>query len=248
MVSVKGHRCLINVEPSIIIIVVTCAILFYRSAAIDKLMLGGQSKTWILSNALVTITTSRGSDNDGYHGSPVSCIHCGWAEVLIRRPTGNISWLMRLQNQVGGAVASAHLNANHTNESTDVTSSLLTTPAVSRTGSNSSTTELTTDTSPPVDILTDNSDTSNDQQFPIEVDGDNISTPTPTNVDEPHPPKSATKAAAFVHTGELQQQRCRHTSLEFLPPLMSYEESHTKSPSLHGGSGHLTDEEQVYYS
>ena len=61
----------------------------------------------LLYNTLVTITTSAGpksSENDTkytHHNTPLSCIHCGWAEVLIHQPTGNISWLMRLQNGRG---------------------------------------------------------------------------------------------------------------------------------------------------
>ena len=228
----------------------------FRSPAIDKLLLGGQSKTWILTNALVTITTSGGSqlaDEDtksGYHGVPMSCTHCGWAEVLIRRPTGNISWLMRLQNQMGGAHV---LNSTHTNETANVTSSSLATPMTSRTSSQSNEVEVVTctDVDTTVDVFSENIDSCDDQQlFPIEVDDHDIGISTPTAANEPHPPKFATKgaAAALIHSSELQEQRTRHTSscsLELLPPLMSYEESQTKSPSLHGGGGYLTDEEQV---
>lgn len=218
-------------------------------------MLGGQSKTWILSNALVTITTSGGSQlaeddaKSGYHGGPMSCTHCGWAEVLIRRPTGNISWLMRLQNQVGGAVVGVHaLNSTHTDENIDPTLSLLTTPVVSRTSSHSNGTEPTaptTDADATVDVFNDSTESCDDQQFPIEVDDYNLNTPTAT--DESHPPQFATAAtAAFVHSGQLQRSRHESScSLELLPPLMSYDELQTKSPSLHGGGSHLTDEEQV---
>ena len=230
--------------------------LFCRSPAIDKLLLGGQSKTWILTNALVTITTSAGpqsSEDDTkytHHNTPLSCIHCGWAEVLIRRPTGNISWLMRLQNQMGGAIAGTNmLNSLHTNETTtDMTSPLVLTPAASRNNSQSIGIEVVADIDANVDESVDSSD---DQQFPIEVDGHSISTPTPTADDEPRPSELTATAGgvAIMHNNEqLQEQRSRHTSscsLELLPPLMSYEESHAKSPSLHGGGGYLTDEEQV---
>lgn len=233
--------------------------LFYRSLAIDKLLLGGQSKTWILTNALVTITTSGGSQlaeddtKPGYHGGPMSCLHCGWAEVLIRRPTGNISWLMRLQNQVGGAVAGAHFfNPAYTNETADVTLSSLCTPTTSQTTSHTDGVEPVTDNDTTASVV-NNTESCDDQQlFPIEVDGHSISTPTPMVDDEPRPSDftatTTTTAVDIVHNNELVEQRARHTSscsLELLPPLMSYEESHAKSPSLHGGSGHLTDEEQV---
>ena len=216
--------------------------------------MGGQSKTWILTNALVTITTSGASQlaedtKSGYHGVPMSCTHCGWAEVLIRRPTGNISWLMRLQNQMGGAHV---FNSTHTNETINVTSSSLATPVTSRTSSQSNEVEVVTcqDVEATADVFNESIDSCDDQQlFPIEVDDHDTSSATPPATNEPHPPKFAAKGAATrVHSNELQEQKTRHTSscsLELLPPLMSYEESQTKSPSLHGGGGHLTDEEQV---
>ena len=212
-------------------------------------MSGGQSKTWILTNALVTITTSGGShlaEEDakcGYHGVPMSCTQCGWAEVLIRRPTGNISWLMRLQNQTVGTHV---LNSAHANETTtDMTSSLLSTPVISRTNSQSNEVQVVADVDTTADVFSDNVDSCDDQQlFPIEVDDHNAT------VVELRPPESATKAAAAapVRKFELQEHRTRHTSscsLELFPPLISYEESQAKSPSLHGGGGYLTDEEQV---
>lgn len=153
---------------------------------------------------------------------------------------------MRLQNQVGGATAGAHaFNSSHI---ADGTSSSLTAPA---TDDRSNGEEPTMDADTAVDVFSQTSSDSHDDQqlFPIEVDGNSLHSPTPTAVDERHPPKfSATSAAALIHSGELQEQRTRHTSscsLELLPPLMSYEESHTKSPSLHGSGSHLTDEEQV---
>ena len=94
-------------------------------------------------------------------------------------------------------------------------------------------------------------DSSDDQQFPIEVDGHSISTPTPTADDDPYPSEVTAIAggvAIMYNNEQLQEERSRHMSscsLELLPPLMSYEESHAKSPSLHGGGGYLTDEEQV---
>lgn len=32
------------------------------------------------------------------------CICQGWAEINIRRPTGNISWVMRIENRPTGAL------------------------------------------------------------------------------------------------------------------------------------------------
>lgn len=124
-----------------------------RTSGAEFLMSGGHSKTWLVGNSLVTVTTSgpgggrdgicrrcaairasvqpdslaeasllhrdgeRGGERGrergrgrggtmegggGGDGRPMlcSCWCRGWAEIKIRRPTGNISWLMRLQNRL----------------------------------------------------------------------------------------------------------------------------------------------------
>ena len=97
-----------------------------RSSGAEFLVAGGPSKTWIVANSLVTITTSgQGGGRSGtcarcasnrsmphtpiedplLHGnsSPPQLCSCwcrGWAEITIRRPSGNISWLMRVQNRL----------------------------------------------------------------------------------------------------------------------------------------------------
>ena len=106
---------------------VTCGT-FCRSSGAEFLVAGGPTKTWIVANSLVTITTSgqgggrsgtcaRCASNrktTGPHPPPLllsafedssppqlcSCWCRGWAEITIRRPTGNISWLMRVQNRL----------------------------------------------------------------------------------------------------------------------------------------------------
>lgn len=45
------------------------------------------SQTWLNGNSLVTITAGRSNN--------------GWAEIMVRRPTGNTCWMGRLQNTVG---------------------------------------------------------------------------------------------------------------------------------------------------
>lgn len=45
------------------------------------------SQTWLNGNSLITITAGRSNN--------------GWAEIMVRRPTGNTSWIGRLQNTVG---------------------------------------------------------------------------------------------------------------------------------------------------
>uniref|UniRef100_A0A1X7VTP7 Rap-GAP domain-containing protein n=1 Tax=Amphimedon queenslandica TaxID=400682 RepID=A0A1X7VTP7_AMPQE len=115
----------------------------FRSPAADFLVGLGPSKTWLLGNALVTITASGSgggapgvcqrcqtirrslkpdpdillASNESYDPAPslshdpsleeaappttlCSCWCRGWAEIKIRRPTGNVSWLMRIQNKM----------------------------------------------------------------------------------------------------------------------------------------------------
>ena len=107
---------------------------FCRSSGAEFLVAGGPTKTWIVANSLVTITTSgQGGGRSGTcarcasnrkitpyptplsstfedpfsrlygNSSPPQLCSCwcrGWAEITIRRPTGNISWLMRVQNRL----------------------------------------------------------------------------------------------------------------------------------------------------
>ena len=126
-----------------------CVFSSHRSAGAELLVGGGLSKTWLLGNSLVTVTTSgpgggaKGvctrcmaikrslqpdpdnllSSNESYlprklsvgrqsepqndtaseDGTTIPLCSCwcrGWAEIMIRRPTGNVSWLMRVQNKL----------------------------------------------------------------------------------------------------------------------------------------------------
>ncbi|KAG5679833.1 hypothetical protein PVAND_009371 [Polypedilum vanderplanki] len=60
---------------------------------------GGQSKTWILGHVVITVTTNACMDNHDY--ARCSCYYSDWAEIIVRRPTGMLSWMMKFQNQVG---------------------------------------------------------------------------------------------------------------------------------------------------
>lgn len=60
---------------------------------------GGQSKTWIVGHAVITIVTNACIDN--HEWANCSCYCSDWAEIIVRRPTGQLSWLMKFQNQVG---------------------------------------------------------------------------------------------------------------------------------------------------
>lgn len=111
----------------------SCELMFSycRSSGSDFLVAGGPTKTWVVGNSLVTITTStmigeglckrcssnRMGDCKGgmplqsvndlssiYHGTTefmgvCSCRSSGWAEIKIRRPSGNTGWMMHLQNR-----------------------------------------------------------------------------------------------------------------------------------------------------
>ena len=99
-------------------------VILCRSSGAEFLVAGGPRKTWIVANSLVSITTS----GQGGRRS-VTCTRCapnrprppmeappidplssshqlcgcwsrGWAEITIRRPSGNVSWLMRVQNRL----------------------------------------------------------------------------------------------------------------------------------------------------
>ena len=116
-----------------------------RSPLTDFLLSGGQQKTWLVGNLLVTVTTSVNSEPEVADGTCSKCLalqslntltaplfnqessehlsptarsglppattNCpersdcstwckGWAEVKVRRPTGDCSWLMRIQNRL----------------------------------------------------------------------------------------------------------------------------------------------------
>ena len=100
----------------------------HRSPGADFLVSGGPSKTWALSNYLVTVTTTGEAG-----GKPGRCAQCmselrrdhtpsatptredlynlsssglcscwgwGWAEVKVRRPSGSTAWMMCLENRL----------------------------------------------------------------------------------------------------------------------------------------------------
>ena len=100
---------------------------FARSSGADFLLSGGPSKTWVLGNYLITVTTtgeaggkpgrcaqcvselarewSRGvataTEDSSLHDEGLcSCWGWGWAEVKVRRPSGNTAWMLRLQNRL----------------------------------------------------------------------------------------------------------------------------------------------------
>lgn len=64
-----------------------------KNRSIEMLVDRSTSQTWLHGNSLVTITSGRSSN--------------GWAEIMIRRPTGNTSWVGLLQNTL---IASRAIN------------------------------------------------------------------------------------------------------------------------------------------
>ena len=45
------------------------------------------------------VLSARRTSSSGQSTPKCQCVCQGWAEVLIRRPSGNMSWVMRLQNR-----------------------------------------------------------------------------------------------------------------------------------------------------
>lgn len=71
-----------------------------RIPAADFLLRGGgQTKTWIIGNNVVTITTNACMDN--HDCKSCACFCSDWAEITIRKPSSMVSWLMKFENQVG---------------------------------------------------------------------------------------------------------------------------------------------------
>lgn len=71
-----------------------------RIPAADFLLRGGgQTKTWVVGNNVVTITTNACMDN--HDSKSCACFCSDWAEITIRKPSSMVSWLMKFENQVG---------------------------------------------------------------------------------------------------------------------------------------------------
>lgn len=71
-----------------------------RIPAADFLLRGGgQTKTWVVGNNVVTITTNACMDNHDWKSC--ACFCSDWAEITIRKPSSMVSWLMKFENQVG---------------------------------------------------------------------------------------------------------------------------------------------------
>lgn len=64
-----------------------CLAIAPKNRSIEFLIDRSTSQTWLHGNSLVSITLGKSNH--------------GWAEIMIRRPTGNTSWVGRLQNTVG---------------------------------------------------------------------------------------------------------------------------------------------------
>lgn len=81
-----------------------CSDIQHKNPCADYLIDRSNSQTWLHGNSLITISTSRcnaPSSHGGLCDNPCNCWCQGWAEILIRRPTGNTCWLTRLQNTLG---------------------------------------------------------------------------------------------------------------------------------------------------
>lgn len=89
------------------------------------------SQTWLHGNSLITITAGKANN--------------GWAEIMVRRPTGNTSWIGRLQNTVGALpMFNQQVYTNSLNFGNDIISLFSTMSLTSDDGNNENTDPSTT--------------------------------------------------------------------------------------------------------
>lgn len=70
-----------------------------RIPAADFLLCGGgQTKTWIVGNNVVSITTNACMDNHDWKSC--ACFCSDWSEITIRKPSSMVSWLMKFENKI----------------------------------------------------------------------------------------------------------------------------------------------------
>ena len=198
-----------------------------------------------------------------------SCWNRGWAEVKVRRPTGSVSWLMRVQNQLDllsslDPLLTSHLwrdigiaEMNYPDFVSECSSVHLQVPSTcvsSRRSSSASSfmpesgdqreTLVVTESMLP----TANRDTNEPALVEVEDserDVHNTLSECTSKAKEEGIPTSNPISMA-VRNGKFHQSTSASSELcEFLPPLLSYE-GHTKSPSLHSDSTLLNEQQQVY--
>ncbi|XP_037077168.1 tuberin-like [Pollicipes pollicipes] len=79
------------------------AVLPERTAVMELLLARGLSNTWVVGNKLVTVTVGGCGGTVFRRGLCEKCYHLcwcqGWAEILVRRPSGNMAWMTRLENR-----------------------------------------------------------------------------------------------------------------------------------------------------
>ncbi|KAG9509350.1 Tuberin [Fragariocoptes setiger] len=91
-----------------------CSAVAQRNPAADLLVDRSSSQTWLIGNSLITISTSRCTAPN--NEDSCNCWSQGWAEILIRRPTGNTCWLTRLQNNLGSMLPISNLSNSVTSQ------------------------------------------------------------------------------------------------------------------------------------
>ena len=184
-----------------------------------------------------------------------SCWCRGWAEIKVRRPTGNVAWLMRVQNKLD-ILATPQPTAE-----AEYDWSLM--------GINKLTSEEEEEEEEEWDILKMNDDESVNNSITI-VSGDKnsrvFSETTCTKLLEHNDNAKETTPIIVSHRqpssqswseggrGRKEKEPSYRTyslssaSLEQLPPLFSYDEGHVlgRSPSMYKEIGLLSEPEQVH--
>ena len=208
-----------------------------------------------------TLTDSTLMEKDG-HPLLCSCWNRGWAEVKIRRPTGSVSWLMRVQNQLDllsslDPLLTSHLTRdigiaeiNHTDLVSESSPMPSTTIFPRRSSSESSSPEEDCRGSTLVDDRRHTPSDLFDEEEPellevvdSELDGSETSSTKKSTAEDDSVPTSDPISISVrferIHNTSNSSELC-----EFLPPLLSYE-GNTRSPSLHSGSTLLNEQQQV---
>lgn len=262
-----------------------------RSPLSEFLISDGPSKTWLVKNYLVTVTTSGAGGSGGVcqrcvlvragllgtrsvdknppvekedHPQLCSCWNRGWAEVNIRRPTGCVSWLMRVQNQLDMLSSLDPLLTSHLwrdigiagMSSSDLVSESSSLPfqhpssTISRRSSckSESPDEENCDEDPIQSESTrpDSSygDVSDPEVLEAVDEGDDLTLYKNTvSSSSGHVPSNPI-TVSVVRFDRRHRPSANSELCEFFPPLLSYE-GDTRSPSLHSDSTLLNEQQQV---
>jgi len=161
-----------------------CLAIAPKNRCVELLVDRSTSQTWLHGNSLVTITSGRSSH--------------GWAEIMIRRPTGNTSWVGRLQNTVGALpmknqqvyldslnfgndVISLFSTMSPTDDTSDLGDSLSSTPVLPESSNNFSAPPTASSVLPQLNRLRDPIPLPKDKKFDVALSNFDHITPYETH-------------------------------------------------------------------